>query len=43
MLLQQAVYKVWVLGHIVPLDIFRLGDIRTFWLKKLDKKNCHNS
>ena len=38
-----VVYNLGVLGHFAPWSIFKLGGIRTFSLKKLDKKNCQNS
>ena len=39
----KVVYKVGVLGHFAPWDIFGLLGNRTFWLKTSDKKNCQNS
>ena len=34
------VYDLGVLGHFAPWGIFELGNIRKFWLKEPEDKNC---
>ena len=35
-----VVYDLGVLGHFAPWGIFELGNIRKFWLKEPEEKNC---